>query len=360
MKGKPMFDLNKIQPTQTHFIKQEQSKLGGEINIEDNFRDMIDMLVEDAGTGKNPDGTINKDHLPTEFITTLNEGLCEELLRRNTKNRKVSKADVHHYATLMKRGQFDFIPELPFAMDWDGYLRQGGHRTTAALKSGMPLRVAIKFGCNPDNFDRYDQAKRRTGKDVLGIRDVKNPTEVTQLIRAVYCYNLNGYNFRVPQGHLSLREVDDYAQEHMDDLQDSVLMMFRAKTEHMPNPSIYGAIHYLIIDSINNLKEFWKDSFDSNDIDNIIERKKEVTTKWFVDFLTNNLLCRADSSYHLRRKLYELSLSKEIRVTRETVATFVIEAWNAHTTKDQPRKHYGYIKGNEIPRLIPAQEWKNV
>ena len=166
-------------------------------------------------------------------------------------------------------------------------------------------------------------------------------------------------NFRVPAGHLTLREINDYAQEHMDDLQASVQMITTAKTEHMPNPSMYGVVHYLIISSVNNLKDQWK-NFDPDNINEIIERKKKAATEWFADFLTNNLLSKDKTAYHVRRKLYELTFNKEVKVTRETVATFLIHAWNAHVTQDKPRTKYGYIKGNDIPRLVPAQEWKNV
>ncbi|HAE75311.1 MAG TPA: hypothetical protein DCG52_02845 [Alphaproteobacteria bacterium] len=300
-----------------------------------------------------------KNGVTTPYIFNVNLTLAEELLKRNNKNRKISPSTVNWYTKIIQKGEWEFMPEDPMAMDWDGYLRDGGHRLTAAVKANIPIRIKMEFGCDPSHYDLYDQGKRRTGKDILEIEGITNAARTTTLIRNIFSYNKNRLNFNVTKGDLSLREIAAIAKENEEQLYHSIKIIHLAEGEKLPRPALYGTVHYILHTLLDDLDD-WKDSFDSYSINSIIERRKNVLDEWFYSLISNEMLSKDDTAYYLRRKLYKESMNRERRPTTEAVLTYLIKGWNAYATDDLPLTKYGYISGGSIPRLVPAKNWKHI
>jgi hypothetical protein len=89
-------------------------------------------------------------------------GLAEKYLAMNhPKNRKRVDSHANDMARDMMANNFKYVP-VAVCFDWDGYLRDGQHRLSAIIQTGIPMKMLIQENCDPEIFRNLDQGLTRT------------------------------------------------------------------------------------------------------------------------------------------------------------------------------------------------------
>jgi hypothetical protein len=104
--------------------------------------------------------------------------MAKEYLKANTKNRKVDRFRVNHYAHLLKSGQFMSNGDT-IRFDWNGVLIDGQHRLMAIAKTGIAATFIVVKGLNPETFKTIDMGKLRSNSDIFAIEGIKNSTNIS-------------------------------------------------------------------------------------------------------------------------------------------------------------------------------------
>lgn len=91
---------------------------------------------------------------------------AEDLLKRNTINRKINKQYVVLLAHEMREGRFR-LTHQGISVDANGCLQDGQHRLAAIVKSGIPQEFFIFWNAPTDNMIVLDSNKVRNSSDTL-------------------------------------------------------------------------------------------------------------------------------------------------------------------------------------------------
>jgi len=103
----------------------------------------------------------------------------------NIHNRNISKATVDSYVNDIKAGAWrDNGERVKF--DREGALRDGQHRRSAIVQSGVTMEVDMIFGLEPDIQGTFDRQRPRTNGDDWNIKyDTKNGNVLMARARAI-------------------------------------------------------------------------------------------------------------------------------------------------------------------------------
>lgn len=94
------------------------------------------------------------------FEIDVTPQIAESFLEKNTKNRKIDWNVVHSYAEMMRRGEWQLMPE-GISFYEDGSMRNGQHRCRAVIESGMTVRMDVAYGV-PNESVICDNQKPRS------------------------------------------------------------------------------------------------------------------------------------------------------------------------------------------------------
>lgn len=103
-------------------------------------------------------------------IEEVTPGVAVLLLERNTSNRPIAKDRVELYARDMVAGAWR-INNQGIALGADGRLYDGQHRLMAVLRAGLPVKMAIVRGLEPEARTTIDQGRVRSIGDNLKLMD---------------------------------------------------------------------------------------------------------------------------------------------------------------------------------------------
>lgn len=109
--------------------------------------------------------------------------IAADYLRANARNRTISNATVNSYANDMARGLWQESPE-PISFYEDGALRDGQHRLSAIVASGVPVTMVVARGV-PKESNVVDMQRPRTIRDLMKINGGRVELCDTQTIGAV-------------------------------------------------------------------------------------------------------------------------------------------------------------------------------
>lgn len=101
--------------------------------------------------------------IKSNFITITPENAAQFLLK-NKSNRRISRHTVNCYAKDMKAGRWRRNGEA-IVFDSDGYLRNGQHRLSAIVESGVSVTILVIWGVPPEECDIYDRGRIRSTLD---------------------------------------------------------------------------------------------------------------------------------------------------------------------------------------------------
>lgn len=93
--------------------------------------------------------------------------LAADLLESNSSNRTISNGTVMAYMNDMLAGNWDETIGVAISIDENGYLRDGQHRLTAIVKSGVAVRMWVCRNVSSDGI--YDNGRKRSTVDQIMI-----------------------------------------------------------------------------------------------------------------------------------------------------------------------------------------------
>jgi hypothetical protein len=131
----------------------------------------------------------------------INSHLADEILVKcNTKNRPVSKANVQKLAKQMESGKW--INGTGHIMFNDaGRFIDGQHRLSAISQTGIPAVFCVNFNVPDQAFAVLDTNKKRSASDTLAVHGHKNLATLSSMIRKInHYYNAKGnmWNINTP------------------------------------------------------------------------------------------------------------------------------------------------------------------
>lgn len=113
----------------------------------------------------------------------ITPSIAQEMLSRNTRNRRVKDSVVDRYASDMRKGIWKRNGET-IKIAHDGTILDGQHRLLAVIKSGIPLVTEVTTGLDSDSIYTIDCGSSRSASDSLKIDGVKNYSQVATISAA--------------------------------------------------------------------------------------------------------------------------------------------------------------------------------
>ena len=175
---------------------------------------MFNYTVETANTP-------TKMSMSYELITPE---IAANLLETNDSNRSLSHGTVIAYVNDMLSGNWDETVGSAISIDSNGILRDGQHRLTAVVESGVSIRMWVCRNVSSDGI--YDNNRKRSNADQIMITrpDFDNVYKTTRYIsvaRAIITHNNPHFCRRV----VTPKEVIDFTETHKEDLDGFFLNM---------------------------------------------------------------------------------------------------------------------------------------
>lgn len=107
-------------------------------------------------------------------VEEVSPELAEEWLKKNTKNRRLSKGDVKKLVDAMESGDWGLSTDA-IGFDTRGKLVNGQHRLHAVVAYGKPVKFLVARGLPPKVFQYLDTGRKRNGTDVFSIEANEHP-----------------------------------------------------------------------------------------------------------------------------------------------------------------------------------------
>lgn len=127
-------------------------------------------------------------NLSIEWVTALQ---AESWLGHNDRNRKLVETRVAGYAAIQKRGEWLLVNDA-LMFDKQGNLRNGQHRLTAQVRSGVTCQYIVMRGVDDGAFDAMDQGKPRGIADVLHLHGYVSSLGLAGAIRLLMILEATG------------------------------------------------------------------------------------------------------------------------------------------------------------------------
>lgn len=110
--------------------------------------------------------------LTTEEVEVDPDLASQWLADHNTRNRPLSKVHVATLAADLANGRWKTTHQ-GVAFDWNGVLVDGQHRLAAIVEAGVPARLLVTRGVDPQAFEVIDQHKKRTAGQILAMEGIQ-------------------------------------------------------------------------------------------------------------------------------------------------------------------------------------------
>jgi len=129
----------------------------------------------------------------------INPMIATEMLKKNNVNRKLGECISSKYAKDMIDGNWQLLPSsMAISINEEGVLLDGQHRLKALIKANKEIPFLVFTLSEAKNAQEcmFDQQKKRTDADVLGVRpgDCKR---IKALIN--FCYGQESKHFSIPK-----------------------------------------------------------------------------------------------------------------------------------------------------------------
>lgn len=158
---------------------------------------------------------INRNHVPQApqaHVVTLTPEMAADLLARNPRNRKVSKANYSIVRRAIENGEWMLNGEA-IKIDTNGVILDGQHRCHAVVDSGISIQTFIIEGLPGDTQETMDTGKARNLGDVLAIRQEANASTLASVVRALTLRESVGLKASIGrQGTVTIKECTDFLE----------------------------------------------------------------------------------------------------------------------------------------------------
>ncbi|MBX7224108.1 MAG: hypothetical protein K1Y36_29600 [Blastocatellia bacterium] len=114
-------------------------------------------------------------------LQTVTPRLARQWLDLNSNNRPLSRAYVEELARALRSGQFRTTHQ-GLAFDTQGRLRDGQHRLTAIVETGIAAEMLVSTGLTETELQAIDDGRRRTAQQVLSMLNEGDVSHFTTAI----------------------------------------------------------------------------------------------------------------------------------------------------------------------------------
>lgn len=255
-------------------------------------------------------------------VMTITPAMAEEMLRKNTGNRRLSKERVAHLAREISMGNWQNNGET-IKLNGERLL-DGQHRLSAVVMSGRPIETLVVSGLPTSVFATIDQQQKRGAHHVLHINGEVNSNNLAATIRTILDLRDDGIKWKRSSRTIPNGFFIDFLNEEPE-VRDSVLSIHsRMKTvwQLCRGVAIPAALHYLFGQTHPSLRD-----------------------QFFQRFNDGIGVMGGDPIFVLRQRLIQNAASA-IAMDRTMLMAIIIKAWNAT------------VEGRQIRQLkwLPDQE----
>lgn len=126
--------------------------------------------------------------VPKTFWLDVTPTVANQMLAASGGNRKLRRQHISALKEAIERGDWRESHQ-GFAFDWNGVFRDGHHRATAIVMTGITVRAMVTLGLDPSSFDAIDQGAKRNLGDLLSLD--RGVAEVLRLATRIFWKNTN-------------------------------------------------------------------------------------------------------------------------------------------------------------------------
>lgn len=241
---------------------------------------------------------------PSGEMVLVTPELAAEWLASSGPNRPVHPATVERYAADMQAGQWALNGDR-VRFDASGALRDGRHRLSAVVASGVPVRMEVVRGLSEAAVRTVDTGRARSFSDALFIESVPNARALAATTKWLWRYEHGGMvrATRAPS-HAELRAVVE------------------------AHPGVHDAIR-----EVQRSKEFQPQSVLAFVYTLAREHMPRKAAQWLEALQEGEQLTRSHPVWHLRRKLGgRQALANPLRPVE--VAALAAKSWNAFAANE--------------------------
>lgn len=242
------------------------------------------------------------------------------------KNRKLSVTHVNYLAKEMAAGRW-VLTGSSIQFNELGELIDGQHRLVAIIRAGMTVPCYVVTGLPTQAFFALDQNKKRTTRDILHALEYKYDAYLGAAV--LHILNWEGQKlFYKNRGQISSQEVVEWidANPKIMDSAHMVLGSTTARTRQQGfKPGLLMALHFLF------------------------GQRNKGSATYFMEALSTGKfdLPSDDVIFLLRERLIRDAISKA-RLDSESLANFIVVAWNRWRDKEPLKSFKGVGKAEEI------------
>ncbi len=276
---------------------------------------------------------VKRQHVATEVVG-VTPAMAQEWLRLNTHNRPLSMARAKGMAADMAAGRWSVTNET-IGFDTEGRLLDGQHRLQAVVLAGVPVKMGITFGLQPEVFTKINIGSTRTPGDILSIEGVKRGKTVSASLKLLALYtgaamiptHINGGNSG------SARKMSN----------EAVLALFRKHPQMERSVEIAASCWSVLPMASGGFCHY------------VFSQKDPEGADLFFSYLSNGAGLNENSPVlMLRNKL--IDLGRRFSRTRQAgtggtleCLAFTFKAWNAYR-KNKPLKVFRFAADEPFPR----------
>lgn len=253
---------------------------------------------------ESPSGPAAAGRVASEVVE-VTPALAEDWLATTGPNRPVHVPTVERYAADMRAGRWQLNGDR-VRFDANGALRDGRHRLSAVVASGVAVPMEVARGLSEDAVQTIDTGRSRSFADALHIESVANARALASVAKWLWRYEAGAMTGRArTPSHAELREVvARYPGVH-----DAVREVQRSK-EFQPHAVL--AFVYTVAKS----------------------HMPRKAVQWLEALQEGEHLTRSHPVWHLRRKLGgRQALTKPLRPLE--VAALAAKSWNAFAANEE-------------------------
>ncbi len=227
---------------------------------------------------------------------------AQRLLEGQTRNRRIRRGHVRQMARAMQNGEWCQNGEA-IKLDTEGRLRDGQHRLTAIVESGITVEMLVIDGLPPESQETMDMGIRRTMADLLRLRNEANTHLLAATLSVLFRLRAGTLGSQIPGDHPTHQELLRLIDSDPDIR--AYVQRGRTVTERVSvSSSVAAALWY----------EFSR--VDPVEADRFFEALKSAED-----------LHDGDAIFALRR-LLERDTKAKAKRSRYQIAGLIIKAWN--------------------------------
>jgi hypothetical protein len=125
----------------------------------------------------------------TATIELVGPKEASEFLKKNLRNRPLTKSVMTTYAINIEAGNWPFTGTAHIIIGWDGVLLNGQHTCSAIVKAAKPIWTVVVRDVDPESFVYLDAGFKRTAGQVISIAGLSHANAIAAAARLVWKYD---------------------------------------------------------------------------------------------------------------------------------------------------------------------------